>query len=146
MDTLLTVIVLWLSANFGLPANHDQPKIEIVPSAQIAALLYGQSEVLALGPASGQGVEIVAVYDSERRTILLPAGWTGSTPAELSILVHEVVHHLQKTANLRYECPAAREELAYEAQDKWLGLFGRSLLSEFDIDPFTLKVKTVCGY
>src|SRR5262245_11180099 len=32
------------------------------------------------------------------------------------ILVHEVVHHLQQMANLTYECPAAREELAFAAR------------------------------
>jgi hypothetical protein len=155
MDALLTAIVLWLSANFDLPAKHDHPKIEIVPATEIAALRYRaftpekQSEILSLGrntAAPGRDGDVVAVYDNARKTIFLPMGWTGGTPAELSVLVHEVVHHLQKAANLTYECPAAREELAYAAQDKWLGLFGRSLLSEFDIDPFTLKMKTVCGY
>ena len=66
--------------------------------------------------------------------------------AEVSVLVHEVVHHLQTSAKLTYECPAARERLAYAAQEKWLGLFGRSLESDFEIDAFTLKVSTMCGY
>jgi hypothetical protein len=40
----------------------------------------------------------------------------------------------------------AREELAYAEQEKWLALFDRSLLTEFQIDPFTLKVSTTCGF
>jgi hypothetical protein len=72
--------------------------------------------------------------------------WKGDTPAELSVLVHEMVHHLQKKNHLNYECHGAREELAYKVQEKWLSLFGRDLASEFQIDPFTLKVSTTCGF
>lgn len=46
----------------------------------------------------------------------------------------------------RCECPGARERLAYAAQDKWLNLFGRDLSSEFELDAFTLKMTTACGF
>jgi hypothetical protein len=88
----------------------------------------------------------IAVYDNEMKTIYLPKDWAGSTPAELSILVHEMVHHLQGATKTRYECPQAREQLAYAAQEKWLRLFGRNLESEFEIDPLTLVVSTRCIY
>ena len=64
--------------------------------------------------------------------------------AELSVLVHETVHHLQHLAGTRFECAQASETLAYAAQEKWLALFGRSLESEFEIDPFTRLVSTRC--
>jgi hypothetical protein len=86
----------------------------------------------------------VALYDDRTGTILLSDRWTGHTPAELSVLVHELVHHMQKVAQRKYACPAAREELAYEAQEKWLNLFGQSLLAAFEIDPMTLKLRTAC--
>jgi hypothetical protein len=76
----------------------------------------------------------------------LPDAWTGDTPADLSILVHEVVHHLQNVGKLKFECPQEREQLAYKAQERWLGLFGRDLLHDFEIDPFTLLVSTKCMY
>jgi hypothetical protein len=34
--------------------------------------------------------------------------------------------------------------LAFAAQKQWLELFGLSLLSEFELDPFTLLVCTSC--
>jgi hypothetical protein len=89
---------------------------------------------------------VVAVYDNVRNTIYLPDTWTGTTPAELSILVHEMVHHLQARSRLTYGCPAAREELAYLAQEQWLAMFDLSLESEFGIDQFTLKVTTSCMF
>jgi hypothetical protein len=150
VNTLLATIILWLSANFSLPASHDYPRIEFAPAAKIVALRYEgfggerlESGTMASQPNRG---EVVSVYDDRTRTIYLPEGWTGNTPAELSILVHEMVHHLQNVENLKFECPQEREQLAYKAQEQWLGLFGRDLLREFELDPFTLLVATRCGY
>lgn len=153
MNALLTAMVLWLSINFGLPANYGHPNIRFAAPKEILLARHRaftpeqRQQVLAIYAASpeDQG-HIVAVYDDANRTILLPEGWSGSTPAELSILVHELVHHLQSAAGLRFECPAAREKQAYAAQERWLGLFKLSLASEFQIDPFTLKVVTECFY
>ena len=87
---------------------------------------------------------MVAVYEDLTATIYLADTWSGRTPAELSILVHEMVHHLQKAGALRYACAGAREKLAYDAQEKWLGLFGLDLATSFDVDPFTLLAMTAC--
>jgi hypothetical protein len=87
---------------------------------------------------------IVALYDREKKTIYLPEGWTGRTPAELSVLVHEMVHHLQNLSGERYECPAAMEKPAYKAQAKWLEQFDRTLEGEFELDGLTLLVRTNC--
>jgi hypothetical protein len=90
--------------------------------------------------------ETLAAYDSLTRTVLLPEKWTGATVADVSMLVHETVHHLQNVAGLRYECPQASEKPAYEAQEKWLRLYGRDLAGEFELDGFTLLVTTQCFY
>jgi hypothetical protein len=76
----------------------------------------------------------------------LPEDWEGHSPAELSILVHETVHHLQNVGGLKFECAQEREQLAYEAQERWLTLFGRNLLVDFGIDKFSLLVKSKCFY
>jgi len=153
MDALLTTIVLWLSLNYGLPAADAHPQIEFVPAKEISFLRYNaitpetRSEIAPrIDALIKTGRETVALYFPTRKVILLSDSWTGRTPAELSVLVHEMVHHLQYSAALTYECSAAREALAYEAQDKWLNLFGSSLMSEFEIDAFTLKVSTSCGF
>lgn len=69
---------------------------------------------------------------------------TGSTPAESSVLVHELVHHLQKVAGLLYDCAEVREKLAYQAQARWLEHFGTSLAEAFQLDPMTVLVRTNC--
>jgi hypothetical protein len=152
-QVLLAAIETWLSVEFDLPAVHGHPQIELVPAAKIAALRYKgmlPDPQTNFAPtdrgATSADHDTVAVYSDAARTIYLPEGWTGSTPAELSVLVHEVIHHAQNVLGLKYECPQEREKLAYLAQDRWLGLFGRSLASDFDLDPMSLLVKTRCFY
>ena len=148
MNDMLTALVLWLSTTFGLPAFDDLPTVEFVPAAKIVALRGGDlpsaQRQKALAPAQSGRRHVVSVYDDATKTIYLPKGWTGSTPAELSILVHETVHHIQNVGNFKFECPREREQLAYEAQARWLSLFGTDLLREFEIDAFTLLVSTKC--
>jgi hypothetical protein len=150
-QVLLAAIETWLSAEFDLPAIHDHPQIELVAAAKIVALRYKgilpDSQTTFVpndrGTTSAER-DTIAVYSDATRTIYLPEGWTGSTSAELSVLVHEVVHHAQNVLGLKYECPQEREKLAYLAQDRWLSLFGRSLASDFELDPMSLLVKTRC--
>jgi hypothetical protein len=90
--------------------------------------------------------EVVAVYDDVSDTIYLAHGWTGHTPAGLSVIVHEMFHHLQHEAGSTYACPEEREREAFAAQERWLAEFGTNLETEFGIDPFTLLVRTNCPF
>ena len=113
-----TAIEAWLAFQFNLPSVERQPHIELAPPGRIAALRYqgllsGSGRENASNGASDLSSErdIVAVYSDEAQTIFLPEGWTGTTPAELSILVHELVHHVQNAAGLKYACPQEREKV-----------------------------------
>jgi hypothetical protein len=55
-----------------------------------------------------------------------------------------MIHLPQNLGNFKYECPEAREKLAFAAQKRWLELFGLTLGSDFELDPFTLLVRTSC--
>jgi len=137
MNALLSAIVVWLSINFDLPATYNHPEIVFAPASQISGLSY-------VGANKKNERAVVAVYDDVRRVIYLPEIWDGTSPADLSILVHEMVHHLQNVSEIKYACPGAREEPAYAAQGHWLQLFGHSLFDEFELDRMTLKVRTLC--
>jgi uncharacterized protein DUF6647 len=151
-QTLLTAIETWVGTQFDLPAIHEHPTIEFVLPDKMTSLRFmGSSsnpgaQVAPNDPASSAQYDTVAIYHDATRTIYLPEGWTGGTPTEVSVLVHEVVHHFQNVLGLKYECPQERERLAYLAQDRWLGLFGHSLADDFALDPFSLFVKTACFY
>jgi hypothetical protein len=146
-SALIEAMVTWLSDQFAMPRVHTHPEVVLASAAAITTFRF--TGRLSDRPQDAASVppgqhEIVAAYDAISETIYLPRGWTGRSAAELSVLVHELVHHLQHVAALRYECAQAAEELAYAAQEKWLRLFGRSLESEFQIDPFTRLVNTRC--
>lgn len=136
---LIDAIVLWLTANFDLLKPENAPALVSVADTELVAMRYGPDATVVPGL-------VVAVYDESAQTIYLSDGWTGRTPADLSILVHEMVHHLQSAANMPFACPGEREALAYHAQNAWLGLFGETLESAFGIDPATLLVGTVCTH
>lgn len=139
----------WLVDQHGLPRPPSRPKVMLVPPLQIVALrrlgiLSDRAQDLARIPPGQR--EVLAAYDPATRTIYLRDGWSGATPVERSILLHELVHHLQASAGLRYACTQESEELAFAAQERWLGQFGRSLHADFGIDPFTRLVATQCAW
>ncbi|HVL55649.1 MAG TPA: DUF6647 family protein [Burkholderiaceae bacterium] len=155
MQALLTLIATWLSIQFGLPATAELPQVERASAAQMAAVRHHRVAQLqpAHAPGSAAGVDphaagegVFAMYDDATRTIYLDPDWTGTSPAETSLLVHEMVHHLQNVAGLKFNCAGEREKDAYRAQRAWLELFGRTLEGEFGIDPMTLLVRTNCGF
>jgi hypothetical protein len=144
---VLTAIVDWLAKNFDLPAFDDLPRIERVSATRLVAVHY---RTLVAGRASeataahAAAAQVIAVYDSAARIIFVGQDWRGETPADVSILVHEMVHHLQELAGLKYACPQEREKLAYAAQDQWLRQFGGNLLDDFEMDGLWLLARTNC--
>jgi hypothetical protein len=153
-QALLTEIEKWLVANFDLAPVGGLPRLAFASPAKINSLRYSQLVGAAAGwaiatrdmPVAAAQPSTVAIYMQTENAIYLPDDWTGSTPAEISVLVHEMMHHMQYAGGLTYECPQAREKLAFAAQEKWLGLFGRDLAGEFELDPFTVLVRSTCAY
>lgn len=128
----------WTAAASRLPRTKRVPVILRLPREEMARLLYG--EAAAFG-----GLAVVeALYDRQRRRILLGADWDGASPRSLSVLVHEMVHHLEAETGLVAACPAAAEQRAYAVQDAFLHRFGSSLDIAFGIDPGTHWLLTHC--
>lgn len=157
----LASIARWVSETLDLPHAEDLPRVALVPQAELARLRYkrmlpgqwrtagGEARSQAIGgehatPPPQFQRTIVAVYDDSSATIYLPQGWTGASPAEQSVLVHEMVHHLQNRSGLKYECLGAREKPAYLAQKQWLEAHGLDLEQEFEVDMFTVVAMSAC--
>ena len=151
---LLDMIASWLRANFDLPAQGEPPHIALLPPAKLVALRYsrftvqGERSLDGARPnaSSSDTPGIYALYDDKRRTIYLREDWQGHSFTEVSVLVHEMVHHLQNLADMKFACLEERERLAYEAQGKWLAIFGKDLGEEFGIDLFTVIAKGLCTH
>lgn len=134
-EALLTSIVTWVANVVDLPAIYHHPEFARTARVMNVALLRG-------GFDWGRGR--VSRYDDLTRTIYLSADWRGDSVEGLSILIHEMVHHLQNVGELRYECPQERARLAYIAQERWLALHRRSLAESFRIDPELRLFLTEC--
>jgi hypothetical protein len=149
---LLKEIAAWLSQNFDLPQASALPTVRLVSAPELMSirlepLTSGERHKVSAALLAGALIrELIALYDTRTKTIFLSEGWTGSNPADVSILVHEMVHHLQHLSGQRFACPQERERLAYAAQERWLALSGQNLATEFELDAFTLLVSTVCTH
>lgn len=139
MDVLIASLLSWLAQATDLTAVGPAPTVHFATSADQAAVRYGGLELHA-------GRDVVGLYVDETRTILLTEGWDAGDPADVSALVHELVHHLQNDSGVSYWCSGEREAQAYAVQAEWLAQFDMSLESEFGIDPMTLKLTTACFY
>jgi hypothetical protein len=146
---LVDKLTTWLVDHYRLPRPAARPRIELVSPLKIAALrhlgvLSDRPEDVARIPVGQR--EVLATYDPWTGTIYLRDDWSAASPRDLSILLHELVHHLQASSAQRFACPQESEALAYAAQERWLGQFGGSLEADFEIDPFTLLVTTRCAW
>ena len=150
MQALLVAIIAWLSVNYGLAQPDKLPDVRFASPVEIAEIHVvapiHTAQPQSKSTPSEKVRKVVAIYESSQKAIILPQGWTARSPADLSLLVHEMVHYLQDLAALRYACPEEREALAYSAQEKFLGQFRTNLEKEFNIDDLTLLVTTQCAY
>lgn len=153
-EAMLTEIATWLSATFELPMISDHPRVEFVSAMRLATLRYkgllpGRTDQIDVNDPAMQASsrpDIVGVYNDNLRTIYLVDTWVETAATDVSVLVHEMVHHLQNLAELKYECAGAREKPAYLAQEAWLQRYGLDLEHEFEIDKFTLFIKSSCMF
>ena len=64
-----------------------------------------------------------AAYDALDKRIWLVLPWSAEDTRQVSILLHELVHHVQFQSR-DWPCPQASEEEAYRLQHQWLAEHG----------------------
>ena len=109
MDALVTTIMVWLAANFDLPNSVPHPQIRLVSQdtlieVRMSVLETEEEKEKLRATIDRQGHVIVALYDDVGETIYLRQDWSANSPADVSVLVHELVHHLQNVGGLTYPC------------------------------------------
>ena len=98
---------------------------------------------LSAGESSNE-LQLFVCYADITQTIYLDEQWSASSMANVSLLVHEMAHHLQATSNITFACAAEREQVAYEAQALWLEKTGLDLNTTFELDLMTPLLRTRC--
>lgn len=109
VDTL-AALERWLDVNSPYPRRSDAPSIQFLKRTDISCLPDNR-----LRPAANYR----GFYDIDRAMIFIVEPWSLSNPRDVSVLLHELVHHRQQIAKHWY-CPGAQELPAYRLQEKWL--------------------------
>ncbi|WP_223475317.1 DUF6647 family protein [Oricola indica] len=129
LDDLAGVLDDWLDANSDYPRNPAPLAIEIADPITIA---------MNPSVASSFGSRTRGLYDPEAGRIYLIAPWSRKDALDVSVLLHELVHHRQIARH--WYCPAAQEPDAYTLQQAWLAERGL----EADIDRVTIVLAAGC--
>lgn len=113
------------------PARADiLPEIRLIPDATMQKMRCGDKPC---NPVS-------ALYNPASQTIFLEENWKPDSVRNLSVLLHEFVHHLQIIGHLEYECLGAMEAPAYATQTAFLKAHGEPPY----LEEFTLFFVTMC--
>lgn len=102
----------WIVDQTGWPAA-DVPPIKTTSLDDLAKMLFGSSSGLA-------GIRPAALYSKNEHMIYLATTWKKDDVLDQSILVHELVHHLQMENHIQLECWGLYEAQAYDLQIRWL--------------------------
>jgi hypothetical protein len=107
----LAALVDWIASELGLPAVVESPRVVLVAPERLSHMRAVAAASATQGAATGveRSPDLVAFYDDAKKTIYLPLGWSATSPAAVSILVHEMVHHIQNVAELSFAKSIAPE-------------------------------------
>ena len=107
--TLLRALNTWLDAETEFGRRNSQPQIKLIEK-NVVEQLDGAPDRLN-GRTRG-------LYDDETETIYLVEPWSASNQRDISILLHEIVHHRQ--SGQFWYCEQAQEWRAFQIQAQWL--------------------------
>ncbi|MGE0253455.1 MAG: DUF6647 family protein [Alphaproteobacteria bacterium] len=141
MSELIVALMLWAAPVTGLPPAATLPEIAIETPATLYARIHGE----APGARAGES-EVLAVYDLRERTIRLREGWNRDDIVHVSILLHEIVHHMQEAAGKAYACRGELEAVAYDAQDRFLEEHGIDMGPALGLEPLFRSIVTSCPW
>lgn len=139
MQALILAAMTWIASETGLPVPDSPPGVTFVSAREMATRAHpeGRYDPTVAG-------RYLALYHPESRTILLRDDWKRHDLRDRSILVHELVHHMQAAAGRRYACRGARERVAYETQARWLEQRGAHLFRVLGLNRLFYYLITTC--
>jgi Domain of unknown function (DUF6647) len=113
MDTLIITLIAWIAAHSNLAAAGT-PDIHYVQK-------HSMKGIYAVAAAQGSYLQLEAFYVPGKAAVYLQNTWRADDLRDKSVLLHELVHHLQAANHVKVSCMGALERQAYDLQFKWLG-------------------------
>ena len=127
---LVEKLEAWLDRNSNLKRAPTAPTIVLADRSD------ADDERLISRMAVGTRTR--GLYDKSGRKITLFRPWTATDTEDVSVLLHELVHHRQAAAG--HGCRASWEYQAYKLQQKWLS--AKKVL--LDVNWTVLGLATTC--
>jgi hypothetical protein len=121
---IVRTYIKWIVDQTGWP-TADVPPVKTTSPEELGKMLLGRSSGLE------EIIRPAALYSKNEHLIYLATTWKNDDVLDQSILVHELVHHLQVENHIQLECWGRYEAQAYELQIRWLRAQGVR-------DPYTL--------
>ncbi len=112
MKEILTALLLWIGTNSTYNIDIPLPTVLFMEQEQMENIYYGHDK-----KESGQ---LYGFYNLEKDVIVLPVSWNRDDPWHLSVLLHELVHYVQDTNNIEYQCVAQMEQESWPLQKQYL--------------------------
>lgn len=128
-------LVDWIVAKTGW-AVYEAPLIRFVPYAELVKKFTGKKPT---------DFHVEAIYSDQDHSIYLPDGWRAEDLRARSVLLHELVHHLQYLNHVKATCESEYELQAFKLQVAWLDEQGvDDPLGLLDINPYFLLMLGQC--
>ena len=111
---LIQELLAWIGAATGYDTGIEPPEIAFCNTGD--CIPYSTDTLTVDETLNG-------AYDWLNTRIILVRPWDANRPLDVSVLLHELVHHVQ-LANRTFECTAATEWEAYKLQADYLAQHG----------------------
>lgn len=105
---LVGKLLAWVERETG----YDAPNQPAVVASQEKFNLVMKMKGVHYADARALYIPGMVILDNNR--------WDEESPQQISLLVHELVHHAQLFSKRKYPCADAKEYEAYTIQNKWL--------------------------
>lgn len=138
MKALILALMTWASAQTGLPVPDTPPIVKHATAEQMHYMAQPGTEYDA---ASAQ--QYLGLYANG--VMWLRDDWDVGNVRDVSVLLHEVVHHMQEEAGAEYRCRVASERVAHEAQFAWLEAAGLDPFETIGMNKLFYVMVTTCG-
>ena len=134
MKELLLALSVWAAAATGLPMKPP-PDVVFLDRESLNGIVFEDR-------AAPSGMQGQAFYEDGR--VFLRSDWRADDIADVSTLVHELVHWLQDGVERPATCRGDSERQAYEAQMKFLGAAGLDPYATINVSRLGLFLLTTC--
>ena len=115
MKELIAVLLMWIGQSTMYNVDIPHPDVVMLPpqelNEQYAATMLNKTSHIE---------ELWAYYNTKTQTIYLRADFRQYDPWDKSILLHELLHHVQYHNRMKYKCINQMEEEAWPLQKKYL--------------------------